>query len=75
MQYIILKRNGDQVKSVGMITIKGKKQSSAISQYKKVYKEQTGRRLTGEFLVLPLAHGGWYELKKGKLIKYERFYS
>lgn len=75
MQYLILKRKGDQVKSVGVITIKGRKQSSAIVEYKKTYKAQTGRRLTGEFLVLPLAHGGWYELKKGKLIKKERYYN
>ena len=74
MQYIILKRKGDQVNSVGIITINGRKQSSAIVEYKKIYKEQIGRRLTGEFLVLPLSHGGWYKLKRGRLISKSRFY-
>lgn len=74
MQYLILKRKGDQVNSVGMVTIKGRKQSSAIVEYKKIHKDQTGRKLTGEFLVLPLAHAGWYELKRGRLIKKSRFY-
>lgn len=74
MQYIILKRKDDQVKSIGIVTIKGRKQSSAIVEYKKVYKDQTGRKLTGEFLVLPLSHGGWYELKRGRLIKKSRYY-
>ena len=75
MEYIVFKLKGEQLKSVGIVKANPRsKQSSAMVRYKNIYKQQTGRRLTGEFLLMPCSHGGWYHLKKGKLIKKKRFY-
>jgi hypothetical protein len=70
MQYLILKLENKEWKTLGLVTAKST-QMTAFT----ILKKSQRKKLNGTYWIFPVAHSGFYKYKNGKLIKKERFYN